>query len=517
MRRPALHRRNENGVAMIFALVLVLVLSVIAASLLFISRSETWSSTNYRMMTQARYGAEAGINAAANYLINVYTPPGNTGADQYGLYTQTGPLAVPGSALPATVQFGGNFVALTSGNPTVPFAYTYPFPQVQTAFNNAVTGTIQSGNDTLSYTAYATLLSMEQLSVYGSATPGTVQTWLITADGNIVGLQNSQVEVSAVLEQAPVPTFQYAAFATNQGCGALQFSGGGSTDSYDSSAITFNANGSVATQNIDGNVGSNGNLNEAGAPTVINGTLSTPALGVGNCSSGNVTPWTDTGNAQVTGGVVTLPQTVNYPTPSAPNPMPPTTNTNLNNAASCASLSGCSTSPLGGYQLASGTTSNPALYGNLTINSGATIHLEPGVYNINSLTLNGNATVVIDPPTPSTAPSQVTINIAGAGQSIPLDLTGGSLTNPSYNPSNLQFVYAGTGTLKLEGGAAAAGIVYAPNATVTFNGGSNWYGAAIGQFVDDKGGTALNYDRRLQKALYTLGNWELDSFTWKKY
>src|SRR5207244_3582349 len=68
-------RRNEKGTAMLFALILVLVLSVMGASMMFLSQSETWGSMNYRMMTQTRYGAEAGIHAAANFLLFNYVPP----------------------------------------------------------------------------------------------------------------------------------------------------------------------------------------------------------------------------------------------------------------------------------------------------------------------------------------------------------------------------------------------------------------------------------------------------------
>ncbi len=69
-------RKNEKGVALILVLILLLVLSVMAVSLLFVGQSETWASMNYRMMTQARYGAEAGINQAANFLQSAsYTAP----------------------------------------------------------------------------------------------------------------------------------------------------------------------------------------------------------------------------------------------------------------------------------------------------------------------------------------------------------------------------------------------------------------------------------------------------------
>src|SRR5215510_1676929 len=68
-------RNKQRGSALIFALILLLVLSAMAGSLMFLSKSETFSSMNYRMMTQARYGAEAGVNAAANFIMNTYVPP----------------------------------------------------------------------------------------------------------------------------------------------------------------------------------------------------------------------------------------------------------------------------------------------------------------------------------------------------------------------------------------------------------------------------------------------------------
>src|SRR5215470_17300132 len=73
--RSCMRANNERGVALILTLILLLVLSVMAVSLMFVGRAETWSSMNYRMMTQARYGAEAGVNAAANWIQNSYTAP----------------------------------------------------------------------------------------------------------------------------------------------------------------------------------------------------------------------------------------------------------------------------------------------------------------------------------------------------------------------------------------------------------------------------------------------------------
>ena len=56
-------RSNERGIAMIVALFMVLAMSVIGTSLMFVSQTETASSMNYRLMSQARYGAESGFTS----------------------------------------------------------------------------------------------------------------------------------------------------------------------------------------------------------------------------------------------------------------------------------------------------------------------------------------------------------------------------------------------------------------------------------------------------------------------
>src|SRR5215471_14871126 len=68
-------RSKENGIAMVLAMFMVLVISTLGVSLMFTSQTETWSSQNYKMMSQARYAAESGIQSAANYLMFSYTPP----------------------------------------------------------------------------------------------------------------------------------------------------------------------------------------------------------------------------------------------------------------------------------------------------------------------------------------------------------------------------------------------------------------------------------------------------------
>jgi len=445
---------------------------------------------SYRIMSQARGGAEAGVNKAANFLMSTgYTPPGGAGDPLTNYLLTVSP-----------VTYSGNPVVL-SADSTV--ASNYPFSAAQSSFNDAGQGSLTAGNSTVNYTSSAKLLSMQRVTPYGSTTPVTVQSWLITSDGTISGLRNAQVEVSAILEQPISPVFNYAAFATSNGCSALTFGGGGTTDSYDSGAVV---NGSVSTQAYGGNVGTNGNLTTGGSPTTLNGSLSTPRTGVGTCTSGNVTAWTDN-QGTVTGGLVELPQPVVYPTPVIP--APGTTNLSIDKNWKCPTgasvILGC-TSKAGDIYLP------PGAYGNIDITGNATLHVSAGTYNINSFQeQSAQSGLIIDS-------GPVIFNVTGNNVSgAVVDLTGNSVQNPSLNPMNFQILYAGTGTVKLAGNSQAAALLYAPNASFSFTGQGSWYGAVIGNNLTDMGGAAIHYDRRLQRNAYTVGNYMLSSFTWKKY
>lgn len=477
-------RRKEKGSALVLVLILILVLSLMGASLMFLSQSETWSSLNYRMMSQARYGAESGLSLATDFIVNGYTAPAGGGSDPLTNYNTT----------VSPVTYNGQPVVLS----TVSGASNYPASSVVTAFQNALNnpGSIAAGGTTVNYSATATLISMGTVLSYGS--PVTVQMWQITADGTINDVRNSKEELTATLERQVTPSTVYAAFATANGCGSLSFSGGGATNSYNSSQLTVNANG-VATapstfNTYGGNVGSNGNLAENGAKTTIYGTLSTPDTGVGNCSGGNVTAWTDNGNATVSGGLVKLPQIVYFPLPVIP--PPGTTNEGINNA----------------------TTLAPGNYGDISLSGQGTLTLTPGVYNINSISEQGANTSVIIASDPVTHQyGQVVLNVTGNNQSTPVDLSGNGLQNPTLNPSFMQINYAGSGTIKIAGNAASAAVVYAPSASVTLTGGSDFYGAMVGQTIKDAGGTAIHYDLNLNNTSFIVSNYMLDAFNWAKF
>jgi hypothetical protein len=346
--------------------------------------------------------------------------------------------------------------------------------------------------------------------VYGSATPKTAQTWQISSIGRITsGLREAQVEVNATLERQVGPAFQYAAFAVFNGCDAIDFTGLASTDSYDSSNPL--SGGVPVLASYGGNVGTNGNLTASGTQATINGSLSTPRIGNGTCSSSNVTAETLNGGS-VTAGVLTLPQPVPMPAPDPPNPLPPTGNMRFDN--NCNDYSGPQCSIVNGHVTFTPTANTPVLLGDVRLDAGtAELHLKAGTYNINSMTANGNSKIVIDS-------GPVIVNVAGTGFSDSqkvIDFAGQMASNSTFDPTQLQILYAGTARIEGAGGSDNAALVYAPNANVVLTGGSDWYGALVGKYVSVNGGAALHYDRHLQKSELALGGWALSSFSWKKY
>jgi hypothetical protein len=479
---------KEKGIAIIIALLTVLILSTLGAAIIFSTQEEITTTLNFKRLTQARYAAEAGAQNTVNWLIYNYTNP----ADYSNFDMTKSPVQYMNQPVVLSALTG------TSGN--------YPDGALQSTFNTALSSKSVSGLDVgVTYSTTATLKTMQVVIPFGGTMPVPLQSWLIRSQATMGGSQ-AQVEVTTTIERFGSPVFSYAAFAVSATCNALNFGGGSGTDSFDSSMGTYSA----TKQNSSGNVGSNGNVNTNGSGTIVNGTASTapPYSGNGNCTGGMKTGLTTSGGSSVSGGLLALSSTVSFAAPAAPSPAPPTTTQTLNNAGDCASIPGCSTINGNTFAFA------PGQYGNLSISAGNTVHLSQGVYNINSINLNGNSSLIIDS-------GAVVFNIAGAGltgANKAVDLTGGTVSNTaSGKPSDFQIMYAGTQGVALSGGSGSYGVVYSPNAPVSLTGGSDWFGSVIGNTVTDTGGTKIHYDRSLTSGLEIIGNYHATSFGWSKY
>lgn len=486
---------GDDGVAMVLSLLFMLVLSALGTAMLVLSRSETLSSVNYRMMSQARYGAESGVHKAAHYLLNSYTQPGSAGDPLANYDISQSP-----------VRYLGQPVVLSSLSGVPP---NYPVAATQTAFASAAQGSLPVGDATVLYSASATLLSMRTVIPYASATPVVVQAWRLTARGTIDGARRAEVEVSAVIERQVVPTYTYGLFATYPGCDSLAFSGGAGTDSYDSSNITL-VSGLPQTTLSGGHVATNGGLTDGGG-TLVNGSLSTPRTGVGDCSSGTVTAIDLNGKGSyVKDGLIKLPQRVAFSDPDLPSPLPPTTSLVISGSSSCASIplsSGSCTADAGVITL--DPLGTPMSLPNLQVSGGRTLVLNAGTYHVNSLRLIGNSYVKV-------GTSPVILNVAGVGESTPIDLEGGAISNTSFVSSSFRVLYAGSGTLKLGSGSTQAASIYAPKAKAQIAGGANFYGGIVASTIALSGGSKLHADQELRQ-YFSVGPQMMSLFTWKEY
>jgi len=189
---------GEEGIALILAMFMVLILSLLGASLATVGRTETMSSLNYKSMSQARYAAESGLHSAANYLIHTYQAPGVDAGDSLANYNMT----------VSPVRYNNEPVVLTTVTGKLS---NYPVEAKRTAFTNNAHGKLDMANTETTYSATALLLSMRQFPDAYSGGNVTIQTWQITGVGEIDGAGAAAVQVSATIETQAVPAYRYAA------------------------------------------------------------------------------------------------------------------------------------------------------------------------------------------------------------------------------------------------------------------------------------------------------------------
>jgi Tfp pilus assembly protein PilX len=486
-------KESQRGMALILVLVIVFMLSALAAAMMLSNQTDILSVGNYRFATQARFTAEAGAQTAANWFM--FTMP-----------TQTSVTGLNISAYPI-VDNSGNpvYLASTCTTPTNCVGTgNYPPDSSQITSFNTMNSGLNSGTTLLagaSTTVKATLLSMQLVpnSILGNS---YVQSWEITSTGNISAIKPVQVQVVERIQRPIYSAISNAVFATGSGCDALNFGGNFATDSYNSTLGTY-----AATKNTKsgGNVGSNGNLTIGGSAQV-GGNYYSPLTGIGNCSAG--TPDAFSGNISAVNQIVTLGAPVVYPTPALPNPLPPTTNQDISTGSCPSGMTGCTNTGSKTFSLAPGT------YGDVTIDKNVTVHLTTGTYNMDNLVAN-NGTIIVDS-------EPVTFNVTCQSCStLPFDFTGNIFQTNGSTEASITVLYAGTAPLqKLNGNGSFTGVLYAPNASLTsqVNGTFDWYGAIVAQSVTfAKGNANIHYDVSLLKTYLMTGSWHVSSFTWSKY
>jgi Tfp pilus assembly protein PilX len=529
MKRPKVNQ--QNGIALVSALLILILLSAIAVGLVLTSNTETSVNANYRQERTLDFAARAGIEEVRDRMApatpNTLAGP-TCGSASACLATlpvvpstaNNGILYVRGGAAPASVTpwtantiytddelchdgyglvtvqssdvhctslpTGSSWYASTTSN--VPWAATsaalpYQWVRVSWKLNGSVQG------------YPVNLASCPTTGSAGCSTPvcyDGAEEFLLPAGDTNCGQAASKNPAGSIA----TPVYLLTSLALNTATGARKMAQaevalpppkqtnlagffatstacgafnmtGGGT----TDGFSSSGGGYAATVSLTtGGIGSNGSVALSGSTTQVGGNVYVPNALVGACPDG----LQESGGAGLIAGNNVMSQPVTtVPTPPAPNPVPPTTN--LNDPSSLV----------------------PGTYGNINLNGQDALVLKPGVYNINSISMGGQSTITISPV------GAVVINVAGAGQNTPIDLEGGGVVNTSLVAGNFQVNYAGTGSVKVAGGSSAYEVINSPNAALKFTGGSNFYGSAIGATVDDSGGTSIHFDTTLMNNIPT--------------
>jgi hypothetical protein len=488
-------KSRERGVALIMALLLVLVLSTLAASLIFLTNTEVWSTNNYQLMMQARYGAEMGAQRATNWLVFTYVPPSSLASFDL---------------TKSPVQYSGKAVVLGGTNAN------YPDNTVSSAFNTALSSQSVPGLSSTTYSASATLLAIRQ------AGSSYAQTWQVTSQGSVSGVRNAQVQVVQTIEwPAGQGLFNYGIAANSSGCASIAFTGG-FADSWNSNSGAYAATHTNSGQTV----ATNGNVTLSGGSTQLYGTIyDSNNTNAGSCPDAVTSGGTCPGATCPYQGLGLISPFSN-PAPPAPSPMTPNVNLNVNsNTCWGASPAGCTTSSTvaacnGGsapcVHIAPNTPSTG--YGNITSNSN--VHLTAGTYYINSLSLNGGTLTLDSYP--------VIINLGGngiTGGGTLFTSNSGTTINDGGLPAHLLIesaagaAYDSTSppVITMNSSSQMYAAVYAPYAFVHITGSSQFLGAVVGYTVKSDSSGGYSFDR----ALLTYGGATptpvLTGFSWSKF
>jgi hypothetical protein len=524
-----LHRTKESGFSLIVALLALMLLSAIAIGMMFQASTETSISSNFKAEEAAYFAARAGVEEARDRMRDSSTDPTTGLSDKLTLPTVLPPA--PGSVLYIThtgvdPTVAGKYLddelchdfpnafSLTSVTPNVPcangpvsawmmptvasvapYALDYKWVRVTQKQNNSSPFLVAAGP---ANTALVCWNGVNEVAT-GAACPfETLPVYLVTALAVTPGGARRLVQQEIALTQTST-TLPGGMFATSKQCPALILKGGAKTGSFNSateSPVATPPNNCVLS---GGDIGANGGvLIEGGTSTA---TSCTQPGGGGTAVNGNVSTGTGVcpGNGVTENGTPTVTSTSQNsvyipPTPPTPNPPPPTT--------ACPDYCTSTKSKTIPNPLPPGSYGDVSFNGTLNLVGGPDIN-HPSVYTLNSLSeTSNNAVLVINGPVVINLAGVADANLTGNPPTV-LNLGGNGFANSSGIPNYLVINYGGSDQIKLSGGSAAYGVINAPNADVTFTGGSDFYGQIIGRTIDDHGGVNFYWDTSVRTTITT--------------
>jgi Tfp pilus assembly protein PilX len=557
MRNKTENRKNnqERGVALLFALFTLLLLSAIAVSLVFMTNTETSVNSNYRAERVSAFAAKAGMEEVrdrmsqlAPTLLPGLLPNGNPAPGVFPpaagsvLYVLNEGNA-PGTVQPWTAgsaymddELCHDFVGVQLQQPASDVRCTTPptaAVQMPAALLNPVTSNYP-WSGTAAALAYkwvrVTLKQNTSVQNYPVSTPVSAanKTTQVCWNGSTellvnaptLNCQDNSVPGQPLVPQAATPVFMitsmaatatgstrrmvqaevalppaqpfpYGLFATGTACPAINLHGGGNTNPF------------TDAYNSKAGPYGGGNLSDTGGAVGANGGVSL------------------SGHANVGGniGVQSLPGVG----PQIPCAGGDYTTTGAN--AGLYNPNGAGPNPNQLQQLlkpvvfptppdptplptaASPLPANPAVpgtYGDININGVLT--LAPGVYNIHSLTIGGGGgALTVSPPGP------VVLNFP-SNSPTPITLSGQGILNSTLIPQDMQINYGGVGTISIKGQGASYAIIDAPNAAIAVSGNGDFFGRLVGSTIDYGGNGKFHFDTASALAPKSNAIYQLISF-----
>ena len=467
---------------------------------------QPWSSTNKYVDDELCHDGYAGVSPNLYTAAQVVAP---------GVRCTSDGTATGTPVLPSGTAWYTSYTSLLPFNGTsaaVPFKWVRISPKLNSSvsFLNVSTSTATINNYTVNTSKSATTLicwnGTQELPLNATSTncsqmlnsAGSPMTpvYLVTSLG--VSPMGARKMVQAEAALTPVPPFIYGMYGTSTACPAITFTGNNPTTNSFTSA-NGGTYASTATS-TGGDIGSNGgvnigNGNIGGIIGVTSGACATPLavgpngtmLGSLACPSGNV-------------AACYLPSPYTFPVPPSPTPAPPTTNTTPN---TCTTV----TTVTHGHNTTTTTTSYnclvPGTYGNIAIQ--APLTLAPGTYNINSLSMTGNAQIIVSPP------GAVTLNVAGVGVTTAVAIAGNGIVDDNV-ANDFVINYGGTDIVSIAGNGNVTAILNAPLAPITQTGNGNWYGSIIGSTILIGGNAFFHYDRNSNAGPLNTGYYTMVSY-----
>ena len=424
---------NEQGSALVIALLCLLVLGVTSSAIVFTTQGEMKSSAAYKYSQQAFYIANGGMQRAVLWFNNSYTPH-LPSADYNTMYF---PVRYSGSNVLLAGQSGGSAVYPESA---VASSFYTSFAN-QTLQANTKNSGVYDLNATLIKYQPTTFINTSTFATYASA----IERWRVTSTGywrtsaNPIG----EAQVTATIENDGDTIFPDALWGIN----GVSLGGTNLIDSYDPRLGPYNPS---TNKGYAGSVGSNGTISINGSVEVDGGLFYGP--------SGSYTQ--AGGSAIITGGVTPLP---------APHYFPPVPSFTVGTTNFDVAGKATAHIPAGSYATVSAKSQSILIF-------------DGGVYYIDTLESLAQAVIHIAGPT--------TLFIKSG-----LNLNGQSIINDAGLPSDLTVFYSGTAPVSLEGGTGFYGSLYAPNAPVVLKGNTDFYGSFIGLTVGDSGTPKVHFDQ----------------------